>query len=127
MPLKREWPAAAALLAASFGSASVAAHPKLLATVPAANVTVVSAPYIELRFNEKLIERFSGVGLTRAPAETATPSADATRVTTKLGNDGRSLLATPVTPLPAGHYRVTWHAVAADTHRVEGRYSFVVK
>jgi methionine-rich copper-binding protein CopC len=26
----------------------------------------------------------------------------------------------------AGHYKVTWHAVSEDTHRVKGEYSFGV-
>jgi methionine-rich copper-binding protein CopC len=27
-------------------------------------------------------------------------------------------------PLPPGNYKVEWHAVADDTHRVTGSYSF---
>jgi methionine-rich copper-binding protein CopC len=29
-------------------------------------------------------------------------------------------------PLPSGNYRVQWHAVGEDTHRVKGSYSFSV-
>jgi methionine-rich copper-binding protein CopC len=28
--------------------------------------------------------------------------------------------------LPAGDYKVEWHAVSDDTHRVKGSYSFSV-
>jgi methionine-rich copper-binding protein CopC len=30
-------------------------------------------------------------------------------------------------PLAAGTYKMEWHAFAADTHRVEGTYSFTVR
>jgi len=29
-------------------------------------------------------------------------------------------------PLTAGRYKITWHAVSEDTHRVKGEYSFAI-
>jgi len=43
------------------------------------------------------------------------------------GDNGTRLTANFAKPLPKGGYKVTWHAVTADTHRVEGSYSFTVK
>jgi methionine-rich copper-binding protein CopC len=39
----------------------------------------------------------------------------------------RNVLVVPIgEPLPPGNYEVDWHAVAEDTHRVKGNYSFRV-
>jgi len=42
------------------------------------------------------------------------------------GKDGLSLVGTPARPLAAGVYEVKWHAVTADTHRMQGAFSFTV-
>ena len=41
--------------------------------------------------------------------------------------DGQELTLTPAKPLPPGSYRVDWHAVAADTHRVKGSITFTAQ
>ena len=41
--------------------------------------------------------------------------------------DKKQLVVPVPTPLAAGIYKVDWHAVAADTHRVQGSYSFTIK
>jgi methionine-rich copper-binding protein CopC len=39
----------------------------------------------------------------------------------------RNVLVVPIgVPLPPGNFQVDWHAVAEDTHRVKGNYSFRV-
>ncbi len=39
----------------------------------------------------------------------------------------KNVLIVPIgEPLPPGNYKVEWHAVAEDTHRVKGAYSFSV-
>ena len=48
-------------------------------------------------------------------------------VTSTVAADGKTLVGTLRSPLPAGTYTVGWHAVTADTHRVEGSYSFTVR
>lgn len=40
------------------------------------------------------------------------------------GDDTR--LAIGLKPLPPGRYTVTWHAVATDTHRTQGSFSFTI-
>ena len=44
-----------------------------------------------------------------------------------VSKDGKSLVATPTEPLSAGVYKVSWHAVTADTHRVQGAFTFTVR
>jgi len=49
------------------------------------------------------------------------------KVTSSVAADGKTLVGKLQSPLPAGTYKLGWHAVTADTHRVKGSYSFVVK
>ncbi len=44
-----------------------------------------------------------------------------------MGNDGKMLMAMPKTPLPAGSYRVRWHAVGANAQPLQGDFSFTVQ
>ena len=37
------------------------------------------------------------------------------------------LMAMPKTPLPAGTYKVKWHAVGADSKPLQGEFSFTVQ
>ena len=115
-----------AVAVVSILSATVAeAHPKLLSSVPAANVTVPRASGAVLRFNERLVAKFSGVELIRtSPGQRPAKLAG---VTSRVGADGKTLIVTTRAPLGAGRYRLDWHAVAADTHRIEGSFSFAVK
>jgi hypothetical protein len=48
-------------------------------------------------------------------------------VRSRVGADGKTLIGTLKAPLPVGSYTLGWHVVTADTHRVEGSYSFTVK
>ena len=41
--------------------------------------------------------------------------------------DGKTLVATFAKPLSAGTYKVDYHIVSTDTHRVQGSYTFKVK
>jgi methionine-rich copper-binding protein CopC len=104
------------------------AHPKLLSASPAANSVAVSPVQLKLAFSERLVEKFSGVALlmTEMPGmKMASPMKMA--VTTKVETDGKTLSVSLARPLPTGTYRLDWHAVAADTHRVNGSYTFRVK
>jgi copper resistance protein C len=40
--------------------------------------------------------------------------------------DRKQLVVPLPSPLIAGRYKVAWHAVSEDTHRVKGEYSFEV-
>jgi hypothetical protein len=116
----------ALLILAAAGALAVAseasAHAHLTSSDPAANATVPAPKQLTLHFSEKLNAKFSGLALTM-------PQMNNMAVATKVsvGKDGKTLVATPGTALTAGEYKVDWHAVTADTHRVQGVYSFTVK
>lgn len=109
--------------------ATAQAHPKLVAASPAANATVAKTNKIVLRFNEKIFGQFSGVDLvmTGMPDMKDHPPMKMTGLTTVVGADGRSLVTTSRTPLAAGSYRLDWHIVGNDTHRIKGSYNFSVR
>jgi len=104
------------------------AHPKLVAATPAANATTAPTARLQLVFSERLVQQFSGAdvvmtgmpgmkmhGPMRMPGQAS------------LAEDGRTLVVTFAKPLPKGSYRVDWHVVSADTHRVQGNYTFQVQ
>jgi hypothetical protein len=110
--------AAAALAAASQASA----HAHLTASDPAKDATVAAPKQLTLKFSEKLQPKFSGLTVTMPQMnDMAAP------VKVAVGKDGLTLVATPTQPLSAGVYKVSWHAVTADTHRTEGAYTFTVR
>ena len=97
------------------------AHAHLVGASPDADSKAPAPKQVELRFSEKLNPKFSGLTLTMPQMNNM-----AVDVKVAVGKDGKSLVATPAQPLSAGAYKVTWHAVTADTHRVQGAYSFTV-
>jgi methionine-rich copper-binding protein CopC len=107
--------AAAALIAAT----QVQAHAKLLAANPSLNATVAAPKQIVLKFSEKLQPKFSGFDISK----------DGARVPMKatVGKDRLTMTGAPAKPLGPGVYQVAWHAVTADTHRMQGSYSFNVR
>lgn len=115
---------AATLAMGALGVASHAhahAHAHLVGADPAPNATAeAGARTVTVRFSEAVIPRFSGFVITGpggANVATTTLAPEAAR---------RSLTAKLKTPLRPGVYRVSWHAVAADTHRSQGAYAFKV-
>lgn len=118
----------AATMLAGFTSTAYA-HPKLVSSTPTANATVARPNRIEMRFNEKLIAKLSGAKLvmTGMPGMAGHAPMNITGLTSQVGPDGKTLIATTRTPLVAGSYKLTWHAVAGDTHRIEGSFTFKVK
>ena len=96
------------------------AHAKLTAAAPAANATVAAPREIVLRFNEKMVGGFSGFELISAGGKKVA-------VKTSLGKDGMSMVGVPARPLAKGAYKVAWHAVTADSHRMQGDFSFTVR
>ena len=111
-----------AVLAISLLATAANAHPKLTSASPAADVSSkVSPTEIKLNFSEGVIAKFSGLELKDEAGKTS-----ATGVPTNDPKDQKQLIVPLPTPLTAGHYTVTWHAVSEDTHRVKGEYSFGV-
>jgi copper resistance protein C len=101
---------------------SADAHPKLKSVSPAADVSSkVSPKEIKLNFSEGVIAKFSGLELKDEAGKTIT-----TGVPVSDPGDRKQLVVPLSAPLTAGRYKVTWHAVSEDTHRVKGEYSFEV-
>lgn len=96
------------------------AHAKLVRAEPAADAASAAPRQLVLHFNEKVAPKFSGV-------ELAAPGGALVKVATSVGKDGLTLVAVPAKPLAPGAYKVTWHAVTADAHRMQGSYSFTVR
>jgi methionine-rich copper-binding protein CopC len=114
--------AAATMLAASlFGSAAYA-HPELQSAEPAVGAAITTPPkQIRITFNENVIPKFSGVEVKDQTDKVISTGNAATDPANK------KLLIVPLKEqLPPGDYRVEWHAVSDDTHRVKGSYSFSV-
>jgi copper resistance protein C len=98
------------------------AHTELWSTEPAAGAGIASPKEIRITFSEAVIPRFSGIelkdqsGKLIATGKSETDPAD------------KKILVVPVNEqLAPGEYKVEWHAVSEDTHRVKGSYSFSVK
>jgi len=110
------------LVSTLLGAAAAQAHPVVRGADPQVGTTVTQAPKeVRIRFNEALLPAFSGLGVHdqrgHVVAEGKGP-----------GNAQGQELFLPLTqPLAPGKYVVTWHAVSADTHRVQGQYNFEVQ
>jgi methionine-rich copper-binding protein CopC len=99
------------------------AHPRATSTTPAANETVASSPTaLRIEFSEPPVAKFSGIELLDARNR-----AIAIGPSEVLANNRKVLVAPITSKLDPGDYTVVWHAVAQDTHRVEGRYTFRIK
>ena len=114
--------AALAILAVGAVATSADAHPKLKSVSPAADVSSkVSPTEIKLNFSEGVIAKFSGLELKDEAGKIITTGAPVNDPA-----DRKQLVVPLPSPLIAGRYKVAWHAVSEDTHRVKGEYSFEV-
>jgi len=111
--------AAAAFLIA--GSVEADAHAHLVTATPAAKASVASPSAISIEFNEALEGKFSGFELSKGGAKIATSAV------TLDPKGKKTLTAAPQAPLTPGAYKIAWHVVGADGHKVEGSYDFTVK
>jgi methionine-rich copper-binding protein CopC len=104
------------------------AHPKVVSSTPAANATVAPTSRIELKFSEKLVAQFAGASLhmTDMPGMKM-HGPMVMKVATSVGPDGMTLIAATPKPLPKGTYKLSYHVVSADTHRIEGELGFKVQ
>lgn len=110
---------AAALAALSF-TGQAFAHARLIESIPAADSSVGASPTeINLRFNEPIEARFSGIDLSGPDGAAVSTGATASR------DHGMTV---PVQgPLVPGVYHVGWHALSADGHKLEGSFKFEVR
>ncbi len=115
--------AALALFGGMLVATTAEAHPKLVKSDPAAGaVTATSPKELRLSFNEELVAKFSGAELKDAKGTKIEIGAIAPDAI-----DKKQLVVALPKPLAQGVYKLDWHAVAADTHRVQGSYSFTIK
>lgn len=122
--------AVSALAAFALVSGSAAfAHAKLVSSAPAADAKASNVRSLTLTFSEGLVEKLSGVEIvmTGMPGMANHAPMKVSGFKSALAADGKTMTITLPRALPAGSYDVTWHAVTADTHRIEGKYSFSVK
>jgi methionine-rich copper-binding protein CopC len=113
--------AAVALVAAILYGGAAYAHPQLQSAEPAVGEATTSPKQIRITFNENVIPQFSGVEVKDQTGKMIPTGKAATDPANK------KLLIVPVNEqLPPGDYKVEWHAVSDDTHRVKGSYSFSV-
>jgi methionine-rich copper-binding protein CopC len=107
----------------------VFAHTKLLSTSPAAGATITNATQVSLTFSEPVTVPLSGIDLamTAMPGMTNHAPMKIVGFKTAISADGKTLVATFPRALPAGTYRLEWHAVSTDTHRATGNLTFTVR
>lgn len=120
---------AAPLLAALAFAGSAQAHTRLVASSPAANATVAKPGKIILTFNEPLVANFSGaeLSMTGMPGMASHQPMAVSGFTSAMSKDGKTLTLTMRRALMPGTYQLRWHAAGADTHRMEGNFTFTVK
>ena len=113
--------AALAVIAAGLFAAVAYAHPEFQSADPAPGAATTSPRQIRITFNENLISKMSGLEVKDQTGKIIPTGKAATDPANK------KLLVVPVNEqLPPGDYKVEWHAVSDDTHRVKGSYSFSV-
>jgi len=114
--------AAVAVIAASLFVDAAYAHPQFQSAEPAPGAATATSPkQIRITFNENVIPKISGVEVKDQTGKIIVTG----KATTDPAN--KKLLVVPVNEqLPSGDYKVEWHAISDDTHRVNGSFSFSV-
>ena len=108
-------------------SAIAQAHPKLLSSTPAEGENGIAPAKIELHFSENLVTQFSGAKLVMTEMPGMSHSPMGVKASVAGGNDPKTMVVTPASPLTTGTYRVEWRAVSSDTHPITGAVTFKVK
>lgn len=119
---------AVALTASAYSATAAMAHPRLIAASPAANATVAAPTRIQLNFSENLVNQFSGIDLTMTemPGMKMGP-VKISGISATVAPDGKTLIVALARPLARGTYKLDYHVVSADTHRIQGSYTFKVR
>jgi methionine-rich copper-binding protein CopC len=119
----RNFLAAFAISAVAFAAPLPAwAHAHLRQASPSVDGTVKASPSeITLHFSEDVEPHFSTIALATAGGKVLKLDHPATAP-----NDHKTLVSKVPESLPAGTYRVTWHAVSVDTHKTQGSFTFTV-
>ena len=110
------------VLAAALVPATALAHAFLDHAVPAVGSTVPAAPpELRIFFTEALEPAFSALTLATEAGQPVPAGA------AKIDPGNPKELVLPLPKLAPGKYTVSWHAVAADSHRTEGHFEFTVQ
>lgn len=113
--------AATAIVVATCLSTGALAHAHLVGANPTPGSVLKASPTsIRMTFSEALLPRFSGVALSDGKGA-AVPTGQA-----KFDGQNTKLTVPLQAQLKPGIYKVAWHAVSADTHRVSGKFTFKV-
>jgi methionine-rich copper-binding protein CopC len=113
--------AASAALVLS-ATVSALAHAHLVRATPAVGGTVQTSPTeVTLRFNERLEAKFSSVVVRDSAGKQVDKGDGAVDKSDRMLM--RVQLQQPVTP---GVYKVEWKVMSADTHKVDGNFTFIV-
>ncbi len=116
-------PIAAALpcaLAVAVLPVVASAHAFLQSSIPGVGSTVRTAPAeVRIDFSEGVEPAFTTIQVANVQGQ---------RVDQGSGHleDGDTHFAVGLKALPPGSYRVTWKAVATDTHHTQGSFTFTV-
>src|SRR5713101_3045460 len=113
--------AAVTMIVASMCCGAAYAHPELRSAEPAAGAATSSPKQIKITINENVVPQFSGIEV-----KDQTGKVMATGKATTDHTNKKQIVVPVQEPLPPGDYKVEWHAVSDDTHRVKGSYSFSV-
>jgi copper resistance protein C len=105
------------------GSASLAfAHAYPVKQAPGAGSSVSTAQKdVSIEFDDALEPAFSSIAVTDAQGQSVTAEQATVDATDK------KHMSVTLKPLAPGVYTVHWVAVADDSHRTQGHYSFTVK
>ena len=103
------------------GAVAAFAHAHLVRATPAAGGIVNAAPSeVTLRFSEKLEPKFSSVVVRDAAGKQVDKGESA------VDKADRMVIRVLLPPLEPGVYKVEWRAVSADTHKIDGNFTFKV-
>ena len=113
----------AAVAAALFLSAGAPAfaHAQLRSATPASGGTVTTAPAeVVVNFSETLEPAFSSLVVNDANGKRID------KADSRVDQSNKATMRVSLPPLGPGAYVVHWRAVTADTHRVDGTFTFRV-
>jgi methionine-rich copper-binding protein CopC len=99
----------------------------LLTSTPQEGAVGPAPAKIELHFSENLMTQFSGAKLVMTEMTGMAHAPMPMKAKVSGGSDPKTMVITPLSPLPAGSYQVDWRAVSSDTHPITGNVSFKVK
>lgn len=117
------------LAVALAAAAPAMAHPKLVAATPGEAAEAKAPVSVSLRFSEAFLPKMTKVqvSMIAMPGMGSHPPTAMPVERVDYAADNKAVTAVFKAPLPPGGYRVEYRTVGADTHRIEGSYTFTVR